>query len=462
MSLKLTSNTGQPSLEGIGDICFVKDKIQVSIEPFCRAFVVRNGKTVTLLEGQEVKSSIIGTPLLGDVYTIEKGLDSVVVNVEEGEISKIKDIFVNQNLFNNTSIQNQKTTFTVGIILLFLLIISVFFGIRQKNLKNFEDLSLIKLNEAISSYELIISTNSNKKENRDIFIKIKTTALELKEQGYKNEKLDDLIENITEKEAEILGEIKTNTVEFLDLSLQISEFNGDEMVSSGEDIFIFDKQNKNIIKVGIKNKSAKTVSHPSETGDTQLIGSYEDKLFFMKDDGIYEQKTSGIVKQIEKTWDNALFYLYANNIYLIDITNNKILRFNGTQSGFSSSSDWLAPSVQVDLSKVKDVTIDGSIWLLSDTGKVTKFTLGNPQQVLLKGIVDPLVDPTAIYTNENLKYVYILEKNNGRVVVIEKNGDFKIQHVSDDIKSAKDLIVSEKEGKIILLTGQKLIQIELK
>jgi len=56
---------------------------------------------------------------------------------------------------------------------------------------------------------------------------------------------------------------------------------------------------------------------------------------------------------------------------------------------------------------------------------------------------------------------YILEAEKSRIVVLEKNGDFKLQYVSDAIKAANDLVVSEKEGKIILLTGSKLMYIQI-
>ena len=114
------------------------------------------------------------------------------------------------------------------------------------------------------------------------------------------------------------------------------------------------------------------------------------------------------------------------------------------------------------------MTIDGSIWLLSSTGKVTKFTNGNPTSITMEGIVSQLSDPTAIYTNENLKYVYILDRNKGRVLVLEKNGKFKMQYVSDQIKNATDLVADEGDpskdeaGKVILLVGSKLMYFEPK
>ncbi len=450
MSLKLISNVGQPKLEGVGSIRFFFKKIVVSTEPFCKATVFRNNKTVTLCETQDKKTSISGIPQVGDVYTIEKGLEKLVVTIEEERENKQKEIFVRDNPINESNIQSRKTTLTVGIILLVLLIVSVTFGVRQKNNRDFEKQSLIKLDEAISNYESAITGVVDKNSARELFISSKNITDELKKAGFKNEKLDELAKNISDKEAEIVGEVKVEVKEFLDLTLQTSGFNGSQMVSSGEDIFIFDSDNKNIINVGIKTKRAKIAANKEEIGDTKKIASYEGTLFLDKLDGVYEID------------ENSLFYVYAGNIYIIDKSNNQIFRQSGSGKTFGQKTEWLAPGVEVDFSKIKDVSIDGSIWLLSSSGKVSKFTLGNPQTVSLSGISEQFINPTAIYTNEKLKNVYILEKEKGRVVAIDKSGEFKLQYLNDEIKNATDIVVSEEEGKIILLTGPKLMYIELK
>lgn len=46
-------------------------------------------------------------------------------------------------------------------------------------------------------------------------------------------------------------------------------------------------------------------------------------------------------------------------------------------------------------------------------------------------------------------------------MVLDKNGDYQAQYVSEKIGEAIDLVVSEKEKQIILLTGDKLYSIEL-
>ena len=65
-------------------------------------------------------------------------------------------------------------------------------------------------------------------------------------------------------------------------------------------------------------------------------------------------------------------------------------------------------------------------------------------------------------TAQELSNIYILDRQNGRVVVIDKEGKYKAQYIHDKIKGALDLAVSEKNKKIIILTGDKLLSLEVK
>jgi len=329
--------------------------------------------------------------------------------------------------------------------------LSVFFGLKQKKLNEFNLNSEAKLKIAIENYEL---------KTRESFIKSKEIAESLKSDGYKNEKLEDLIKKINESESELLGETKVETKELLDLTLQVNGFNGRHISVTDKVLFVYDENEKNIIKLDINGKSASIAAKKELLDGTKGIGAYDGRLFTLNDDGIYEI-SSERKKLIDADWGNSLIYLYSANIYMVDKDNNKIYRFSGNGKQFGDKSEWLAPGVEADFSKVIDMTIDGSIWIVTSSGKIIKYTNGNPNQILLGGIVKQIENPTAIYTNENLKYAYVLDSSEGRVIVLEKNGQFKIQYVAEEIKNAKDLVISEDEKKLILLTGPKLSYFEL-
>lgn len=456
MSIKLTSNYPDNNLVDVGRAELVNDLIKITVDVGTNVILLRGINKIGLCEIKDQRQKISGKAVLGDVYILENDDKKLILKIENEETKHEKDIFVNSDPIYDATSQKRKTTLTAGVLILILLIFSVIFGINQKNKKDFNKLSENTLNQALIDYEKSISEEGiDKISSRELFVKSKEDAFKLKENGYKSSILDKLISDITSKEAEVLGEIKTETKELLDLTLQINGFVGDQIVSSGEIMFILDSNIKSVIQVDVNGKDAKIVAGKDNVKGVTQIASYEDRLFLLKNDGIYE-----LAKKVSD--ENAyLIYLYSGNIYLIKKDENEIFRLTGGSGGFSEKQAWLAPGIEVDFSKVIDMSIDGSIWLLSSSGKVTKFTNGNPQVVQMKGMIENLVNPTAIYTNEKLKFVYILDAEKGRVVVLEKNGDFKMQYIAEGIKEAKDLMASEEEGKIIILTGPKLMYIKL-
>jgi len=168
-------------------------------------------------------------------------------------------------------------------------------------------------------------------------------------------------------------------------------------------------------------------------------------------------------KVVGNEWQGeVLIYAYAANLYVVDKEAGVIWRYPGSGSTFGTGTNWLAPGVSPDLSLATATTIDGNIWLLSGSGRISKFSTGNPVSFSPTGVFPELTSPDSIYTNEELKYVYVLERSRKRVVVLEKDGKYKAQYLADKLGEATDLAVSEADGKIIILTGDKLFSIEAK
>lgn len=469
ISLKITSNYINNILTGVGKATLQDGKIAITTEPNTEVTLLRGVNKVKLLQANGQVQTTSGAVILGDVYTIENGEARMVIKVETEETKHETSLYINEAQTFDAVSTKRKNTLTVGVLILALLIVSVVFGVNQKNKKEFDSKSESKFLKAVEEYEKSISEETiDKNSSRQFFISSKEIAYKLKEDGYKNSKLDELISNLKNKEAEVLGEIRPEVKELLDLTLQIKDFNGSNLASTNDTIFVFDSENKNVVSADIFGKNAKISAGKDEMGESRQIASYEDRLFSINNSEIFEIKNNAVKvkeKAEDTNWDNSLFYLYSGNIYLINKNSNQIERYSGPPAGgggtFGDKTDWLAPGIEADFSKVIDMVIDGSIWLLSSSGKVTKFTNGNPNKISLNGITTELVNPTAIYTNEDLKYTYILDNNDGRVIVLEKNGEFKLQYKSDEIKNAKDLVVTEAEKKIILLTGSKLMYIQI-
>lgn len=452
--LKVTSNSQTNSLAQVGEIKLQGGNIILIAEKNTTVSLIRKEKNAIIILAKEVKQTAKGKAEAEDVYIFDNNNQRLTARVELENY----DMFIKNEPSYDASNQKRKVTLTIGVLILILLIISVLFGVKQKNKKEFEKVSKEKTESAIVYYEKAINEATiNIFTARESFVLAKKNAEELINSNYKSARLTQLMNNISSQEAEILGEKNIDLKEFIDLTLQTSGFNGNRIVSSGDEMFVFDQKQRSVIGFQVDGKNAKKVAGQDTLEGALEIASYENRVFSLNDDGIYEiSKKREKIK--EKDWGNSFIYLYSNNIYLVDVNVNQIYRFAGNKNVFSDKQEWLAPGIEADFSKIIDITIDGSIWLLSSSGKVTRFVNGNPTNILMQGIVDPIVNPTAIYTNEKLNYVYILESQKERVVVLNKDGTFKMQYKSTGIKEAVDLVASKE--KIILLTGPKLMTID--
>lgn len=205
------------------------------------------------------------------------------------------------------------------------------------------------------------------------------------------------------------------------------------------------------------------VAGPSIVDGSITIASYVERLFFLKEKGIFELKEDVLEKVEESEFgENTLMYAYAGNLYILKKSDNEIYRYPSLDFGFAPKNTWLAESVNVDFSDVLDLTIDGAVWILKDGGKVEKYTYGNPQNFKLSADFIDLKNPKRIFTEEADKYLYLLDEEVGKVLAYDKQtGILSAQYICDDIKGSVDFVVSEKEKKIILLKKDKLLVIEI-
>ena len=372
-----------------------------------------------------------------------------------------------EDMGDNTSVQGRKVMVSAGAILLILLVVSIGFGIRQNRIKmqrsQYEP-KLVTAQHNLDEAEALLTLNPQRA--RELFNESLTIVRSLKETKIKDARIDELIKKLESSRGSVLGEYNEGVSDFLDLSLQSSGFNGDELSSSGEKVYVLDKNGKRVISVLIGTKRTALVAGPSQISQALGLASYEDRAFVLEDGGIYEVGEKS-TKVIDKDWSGEVLpYAYAGNFYVLDKSAGTIWRYSGPPAGggtsFGDRQKWLGPGVSPSFSGAVSLTIDGAVWVLGREATVQKFSLGSQQKFSISGAFPELSSTDAIYTNEELKFVYILDKSQGRITVLEKDGNYKAQYFSDKLKEAKDIAVSEKNKKIIFLSGSKLYSIEIR
>ncbi len=320
------------------------------------------------------------------------------------------------------------------------------------------------MTQATNEVDQAISLSSvNSDESRRLFLSSEQKLFQIESLKVKDVKIEELQKKIEESRAAVLGEYTVNPELFLDLGLLSSGFRGDSISVSGGNIYILDEAGSRIVSIAIDNKKSKVVAGPAVIESPQDIASYENNVFVLFSDGIY-LVGSGKTKVVEKTWsEDAYIYAFAGNLYVLDKSSGSVYRYGG-QSGntFGSQQNWLSDSTKADFSGSTAWGMNGAIYVLYPNAKILKYSLGSPQNFSVLGVTPEIGSIDAINADPDNQYVYLLDKAGKRVVVIDKNGKYKAQYVSDQISTATKLVISEKDKKLILLSGDKLLSIEIK
>lgn len=372
-------------------------------------------------------------------------------------------IYVREPMNDEVVSQSKKLTFTVAIALLVILAISIGFGVRQKKINDLKKQYQGILAQASQEVDQAISLASvSPDQSRELFADSMQKLDQIDVLNIKDPKVEELRSKIGESRGAILGEYDVIPELFLDLSLLSSGFKGDVLSVSGGSIYILDKGGKRIVSVAIPTKKSKVVAGPGVVDEALDLAAYEDRVFVLGGDGIYEIGSTKS-KVIDKVWGGEAFIrAFAGNLYVLDKSGNAVYRYAGSGNTFGDKQDWLSASTQADFSDAKSWGIDGSIYVLYPNSRVLKYSRGSPQSFRISGVIPEIGSIDALYADPDNQDIYLLDRAGKRVVVVDKNGQYKAQYVSDGVANATNLAVSEADKKIILLVGEKLFSLDIK
>ncbi len=195
------------------------------------------------------------------------------------------------------------------------------------------------------------------------------------------------------------------------------------------------------------------------------FGQSDDTIYSIDKDGVYsttkgKENTKEIIEN-DGDWDNVASVVpYLSNLYVLEKAKGGVVKFVGGQTGFGKANYFT--DTEPDLADAKSMAIDGSIWILLSDGTVLKFTRGKSDGLSLTGLDSAFSSPSKIYTNSDLDNVYILDNGNSRIVVFDKEGNYIEQYSASILSGAKELEVLEGNKKILILSSDKIYEIEIK
>lgn len=217
--------------------------------------------------------------------------------------------------------------------------------------------------------------------------------------------------------------------------------------------------------VKVDSKESALLDQQRKTPSYHLFAQNETTIYFASNTEIASlTKASGKTATVianKDFWTDAVgLSTYNQNVYVLDKKTSKVIKFVPQEKGYSNLN-YFASGIAPNLANAVSMAIDTSVWILLSDGTVLKFTRGKPDTFVLSGLDKPLANPTKIFTSTDTKAIYILDRDNSRIVVFEKNGTYKAQYQAEEIGKAKDFDVVEKDKKIFILANDQVFAIAI-
>jgi hypothetical protein len=390
---------------------------------------------------------------------LAKGIDKILMILPD------KKGYIKEEIGEPQSNKKRKIATWVGAILLLLLLVSILFGTKQQknlSLKSKYEPILTSAQHDLDEAKSLSSIDESRA--RDLILNAKSQIDSLESQKINDGRIGTLKSQIDNALGNIAGVYADTPSMYLDLTLQSSGFKGDDIAVSDERMVVLDRAGKRLISTDIGTKKTATVAGPDVMPNAISVAAYSDRNFVSSNNGIWEvdsAKANVILPADKDLGNNILISAYTGNLYILDKSSSALWRYQGEGGAFSPKQNWFGAGIKPDLSGVIAWTIDGNMWMLTENNEILRFSGGSPIDFTLKNMDK---DPEAIdiFTTQDSDYLYLLDKGNGRVLVVDKDGNYKAQYISDNIKTATKIVVSETDKKMILLEGDKLYSLDIK
>jgi len=165
----------------------------------------------------------------------------------------------------------------------------------------------------------------------------------------------------------------------------------------------------------------------------------------------------------DETWKTGVdLAAYGRNLYILSPVNNQIYKYSRARSKYSNSSDY---NMDADLTGATSMAVDGNVYVLKKGGEIIKLFKGEKQDFKIDDLASDLSTASQIFTTTEQKKMYVLDSENRRVVVLEKdisgNARYKGEIYFEELPDVQGLFVDKSETKLYLMTKKAVYQVDL-
>jgi len=149
----------------------------------------------------------------------------------------------------------------------------------------------------------------------------------------------------------------------------------------------------------------------------------------------------------------------GESLYILDAAAGLVWRYASSPSGFDSDP---APAVaRADIRDASGISVVGGIFLTGQDSRIRRFLDGQEGQFKLAGIDKPPAAPRPPLYDPKTGLMYVADRGNNRIIVLEGDGRFKRQLVHTRLAGLRGAAVDSDQDRLVGVIGQSLVAIPL-
>ena len=129
------------------------------------------------------------------------------------------------------------------------------------------------------------------------------------------------------------------------------------------------------------------------------------------------------------------------------------------EGGYATPANYLASGGS--FTSDSRFAIDSLIWVTNGK-KIAKYNKGNSEGFDISGIPGEIGELGPIYTSSAIDNLYVIDKLNSAILVIDKDGNYKKALQAPEFSKATDIAVPDTEDKVLISVDSKVLSASLK
>ena len=267
----------------------------------------------------------------------------------------------------------------------------------------------------------------------------------------------------------ILSQIRKETIVNAELLSDFSQTSKklNQLIRINNQILAFSDTTSTIMIYDLLTKQARSIDSKINGFNDASVPKENDYIAFLynnKDIVTYNPKDSTFTGA-EISFPNPVvkitnLLVYNRRLYTIDAQSGQIYKHENIKTGYATGKDWLK-DLSIDVKNSNSFTTDGDMFISSNNGQIEKITAGNKEPFTISGLDPELKTGGRIWTYTDKQYLYILDSDNKRLVILQKDGTLFSQITSPVWKHPTGLVIDEPTKRAFILDDNKLYQINL-